>query len=151
MYINVTVTYIAGRPAIMTIYEHHIKEGEETKNVIETIELNKINDKPLLHALFQEKGFVLKPGAVVPASSTNAIQRRDNVAVGAETVTESLGSENLTIPYKTWYILYGMIISFILVFFGISVLRSSGRIHTTSRSGRSTMNGVKRQLFHFRS
>lgn len=49
------VTYIPGKPAILTIY------ADDSKKVtLETIELNPINDKKRLHELLYNKGFRLR-------------------------------------------------------------------------------------------
>jgi len=52
-YHGVSVEYVKGRKAVMTIYNAEEEEQE-------SINLHEINDKDTLHALFREKGFVQK-------------------------------------------------------------------------------------------
>jgi hypothetical protein len=55
----VTVTYVPGRTAIMTIYD----DGRE----VEKITMHEIKDRPALHALMVEKGFRKKSEAEIAA------------------------------------------------------------------------------------
>lgn len=52
-YIGVTVKYVHGRTAVMTIYD-------EQKNVVEKVDLHVIKSKKRLHDIMKEKGFVRK-------------------------------------------------------------------------------------------
>lgn len=52
-YRGVTVKYIAGRTAVMTIYDDQGNEKEK-------VELHTIKEKSLLHQLMKDKGFVQK-------------------------------------------------------------------------------------------
>jgi hypothetical protein len=60
-YAGIKITYIAGKSAILTIYTKGIKQEE--------IKLHEIDDKPRLHALFKEKGFVFKSDVATKADS----------------------------------------------------------------------------------
>ena len=57
-YQGVTVEFVKGRKAILKIF----RDGTE----VEEINLQEINDKTALHALFQEKGFQLKDTLTAP-------------------------------------------------------------------------------------
>ena len=52
-YQNVQVEYIHGRKAILTIFHDDV--------AVEKVELNKLDDRQQMHALFVEKGFQLRP------------------------------------------------------------------------------------------
>jgi hypothetical protein len=52
-YIGVTVKYVHGRTAVMTIYD-------DQKNEVERVDLHVIRNKERLHEIMKEKGFVRK-------------------------------------------------------------------------------------------
>ena len=52
-YVGVTVKYVHGRTAVMTIYD-------DQKNVVEKVDLHVIKSKKRLHEIMKEKGFVRK-------------------------------------------------------------------------------------------
>jgi hypothetical protein len=58
-YQNIEIKYIHGRKAILTIFH----DGEEQ----EKIELSQLKQREDMHAMFLEKGFVLKPAEEIEA------------------------------------------------------------------------------------
>jgi hypothetical protein len=55
-YENVTVTFIPGRPAILTIYDDNDNENEKEVERVELFDYDK-KDKEALHELLRSKGF----------------------------------------------------------------------------------------------
>jgi Sep15/SelM redox domain len=51
-YAGIKVTYVAGRTAVLTIYQNQQKQEE--------VVLHELKNKAAMHALFRQKGFVLK-------------------------------------------------------------------------------------------
>jgi hypothetical protein len=51
-YAGIKVTYVAGRTAVLTIYKDNVKQEE--------VVLHELANKAAMHALFRQKGFVLK-------------------------------------------------------------------------------------------
>jgi hypothetical protein len=51
-YAGIKVTYVAGRTAVLTIYKDKVKQEE--------VVLHELANKAAMHALFRQKGFVLK-------------------------------------------------------------------------------------------
>jgi hypothetical protein len=70
----VSIKYIHGRTAILTIYYNTTNEKEAS----EIVHLHDIDSKPALHQLFVDKGFVRKKGSA-GLGSAGAVrdQRRD--------------------------------------------------------------------------
>jgi hypothetical protein len=76
-YLGVTVRYVHGRTAVMTIYE-----GEKE---IEQVQLHTIRSKEKLHAIMKEKGFVLKNNL----SSTKEEEEEEKKDAAIGTITEA--------------------------------------------------------------
>jgi Sep15/SelM redox domain len=141
-YINVTVTFIAGRPAIMTIYDNELGVDElgteiVKTDVVEEIELNKINDKPKLHELFKEKGFLLKD----ELNSRSDVQRVDMEKTDVVAVARPF-----MVPYTSLYVLYGIGMTAFLLSLALSALRRSGsRVRSNGAvTGLVVTNGMSR-------
>ena len=80
-YRGVTVTYVAGRPPIMSIYQ----DGK----LLEEINMRTLKTKAQMHALMQQKGFVKKTTGELAAShktkaaaSPKSRQRREQELLG---------------------------------------------------------------------
>jgi hypothetical protein len=56
LYKDVTVNYIAGKKAVLTIYNNN-NNNKDDETEIEKITLSDYNDKTKLHDLFNDKGF----------------------------------------------------------------------------------------------
>jgi hypothetical protein len=68
MYEGVTVKYIHGRTAVMTIYDEHHK-------AIEKVDLHVIKSKSKLHDIMKEKGFLLKSTTLNNSTSNKETAR----------------------------------------------------------------------------
>jgi hypothetical protein len=57
-YENLTITFIAGRPAILTIYINKNNDGDAShEQQVEKVDLFQYKEKEQLHTLLQSKGF----------------------------------------------------------------------------------------------
>jgi Sep15/SelM redox domain len=67
-YENLTITFIPGRPAVLTIYNNNNNnDGDAASNEkeVEKVDLFNYKDKDQLHALLQSKGFQRRRSSVV--------------------------------------------------------------------------------------
>lgn len=119
-YEGVTVRYVAGRSAVMTIYD-------ENGNEIEKVALHTLHSKKEMHALMQSKGFQFKNGVNMEQFRNKDQEEKKNQSehqARREVVIQGYQTKNQDVLYPSMFLLFvGVALSLV-----IAVCRVSSRM-----------------------
>jgi Sep15/SelM redox domain len=107
-YENLTITFIPGRPAVLTIYNNNNNDGDTASNEkeVEKVDLFHYKDKEQLHALLQSKGFQRRRSNVIDgvgsstSTSTSTATILANGAAGVVVTSREVIQLDPLVPHQ---------------------------------------------------